>query len=154
MKIILPRKIEKKIYKAILSAEPNEIGGILMGEYKSEDEYYVVDCTIQKTEGTVSSFVRYLSEIIYPLKRFFQETKHNYEKYNYLGEWHSHPSFSLQPSAKDTDSIWEIIDDSSTNATFVVLIIFRTNKHDKDLEGNVMIFFPEHKIIQGKLIKK
>lgn len=153
MKIILPRKIEKKIYKAISNAEPNEIGGILMGECKSEDEYCVVDCTIQKTKGTVSSFIRLVAEIAHPLKRFFQKTNHNYEKYNYLGEWHSHPSFSLQPSDKDMNSIWEIIDDSSTNANFVVLIIFQTNKYDKNLDGNAMIFLPERRIIQGELIK-
>lgn len=152
MKIILPKKIEKKLYKVIYDSKSNEVGGILMGEYQSDDEYHIVDCTFQKAKGTVFSFIRLVTEIVNPLKKFFKNTNHNYKKYNYLGEWHSHPSFSLQPSNTDMESMWEIVNDPTTNANFAVLIIFQINHENKNLNGNAMVFLPEHKMIQAELL--
>jgi hypothetical protein len=42
-----------------------------------------------------------------------------------LGEWHSHPSFELEPSGKDDLSIREIVEDRDVGANFVVLLMVK-----------------------------
>jgi JAB domain-containing protein similar to deubiquitination enzymes len=50
---------------------------------------------------------------------------HDYVRFNYWGEWHSHPSFELEPSEKDDISIREIVEDRDVGANFVVLLIVK-----------------------------
>jgi len=154
MRIILPNKIEKELYSAVRDAKNNEIGGILMGEYIAGGDYRIIDFTIQASKGTVAAFIRLVAEMINPLRNFFIKTNFNYKKYNYLGEWHSHPNFSLQPSNTDMESMWEIVEDSSTNATFAVLLILRANPNNDQLDGCATIFLPEHNKIQVELIRE
>lgn len=142
MKIILPKEIENKLFEVIVKAGENEIGGILMGEYLSDDEYKIIDYTIQNKKGNVITFVRLISDIVVPLRKFFQKTKFNYRKYNYLGEWHSHPNFSLRPSNTDAESMWGIVEDPATNAIFAVLLIFKADSINSKLEGNAFVFLP------------
>ncbi len=151
MKIILPKKIENKLFEAIVRADKNEIGGILMGEYLSNDEYKIVDYTIQSKKGNIMTFVRLVSDVVVPLRKFFQKTKFNYRKYNYLGEWHSHPSFALRPSNTDVESMWEIVNDPTTNATFAVLLIFKADIINSQLEGNAFVFLPGAKMVDAEI---
>jgi hypothetical protein len=39
------------------------------------------------------------------LDEFFERTGRDYQRFNYLGEWHSHPSFSVQPSVEDIETM-------------------------------------------------
>ncbi len=154
MKIILPDNIEKRLYKAISKAGNKEVGGILMGEHVANNHYRIVDCTIQRNIGTVISFIRNCTEIIKQLKIFFKRTSNNYRKYNYLGEWHSHPQFSVQPSGQDMESMWEIVEDSNTNANFATLLILKAVHSANKLEGSVTIFISGHKYFKGELIRE
>jgi hypothetical protein len=48
-----------------------------------------------------------------------------YRRFNYLGEWHSHPSFSVQPSFEDIESMTDIVENGNSTITFAVpLIVF------------------------------
>jgi len=152
MKIILPKTIEDKIYEVIYSANNKETGGILMGEHIEESNYRIADITIQKAIGTFASFIREVTEIIKPLKMFFKLTNHNYTKYNYLGEWHSHPGMNLNPSVTDMKSMFEIVNDPRTNANFAVLIIFQINKNNGKLHGCATVYLPLGRVIRGELI--
>ena len=125
---------------AIRKAGKRETGGILMGEHVSQDRFRILDITIQRKLGTFGSFIRVVSGITLALKRFFQRTNYEYTRFNYLGEWHSHPSFSLEPSSSDYKSMLEIVSDPVVGANFAVLMIIRLNSHI--LEGAVFLFFP------------
>jgi [CysO sulfur-carrier protein]-S-L-cysteine hydrolase len=48
-----------------------------------------------------------------------------YRRFNYLGEWHSHPSFSVQPSFEDIESMTDIVESGNSTITFAVLLIVR-----------------------------
>ena len=153
MKILLPEEIACKLTKALNKADSKEIGGILMGEYVSEGVYRIKDITIQSDGGTSSFFVRLVEGIRNPLQRFFTQTGYDFTRFNYLGEWHSHPTFALLPSSTDCKSMWEIVEDPNIGANFTVLMIVRFDNM-QCLEGTITVFLPKHQKFQGTLVRE
>ena len=98
-------------------------------------------------------FVRLVEDIVKPLRGFFKRTEYNYKKFNYLGEWHSHPSFRPVPSQQDIQSMLEIVTDSDTGANFAVLLIVRL-KDVQEIEATATVFFRDGKIFKCQLIKE
>lgn len=153
MQILLPDEAANKLTKALKKAGNREIGGILMGEHVSENVFRLKEFTIQSQGGTSVSFTRFLEENISSLQGFFEETGCDFTRFNYLGEWHSHPAFAPEPSGTDCNTIWEIVEDSSVGANFVILMIVRLDNAEQ-LEGTVTVFYPGHQMFKGKLIQE
>jgi hypothetical protein len=109
---------------ALHEAGRREIGGVLMAEHTGPNQFEVLDITIHGW-GTIAYFLRRVEEAVTRLKSFFVRANHDYVKFNYLGEWHSHPSFELEPSGRDDRSIREIVEDQDVGANFVVLLIVK-----------------------------
>lgn len=141
MILILPPDIASKITDSLIDAGQREIGGILMGEHVSKEVFRVKEFTIQRKGGTFAAFVRFVEEIIAPLQTFFRSTKHDYTRFNYIGEWHSHHSFALIPSSRDNATMQDIIMDSRLGANFVVLMLVKLNKSET-LECSVTVYQP------------
>jgi integrative and conjugative element protein (TIGR02256 family) len=139
--VLLPPDVRVRLIKALRQAGAREIGGILMGEHTNIDEFTVREITIHRS-GTWTTFVRHVTEAIVGLRRFFERTQGAYTRYNYLGEWHSHPSFSTQPSATDDASMREIVQDPNVGATFAVLLIFRLHPSN-ELVGSSHTYLPD-----------
>ena len=97
---------------------------MLFGEHVAEDEFRVLEATVAGT-GSIAAFLRSVAEGLRRLERFFDRTRHDYSRYNYLGEWHSHPSFALVPSATDDDTMFDIVNDPATGARFAVSLIVK-----------------------------
>jgi len=95
-----------------------------MAEHVGHNEFEVKDLTIHR-RGTVFNFVRAVEDAIGRLRAFFERAQHDYTRFNYIGEWHSHPSFAPFPSHRDDDSMKEIIQDPEVGANFVVLLIVK-----------------------------
>ena len=153
MKIFLPDQIEKRLILALEKADSKEIGGVLMGEHIGEAEFRIVDLTIQKQHGTFAFFVRLVTDAVTSLQRFFKQTGYNYRKFNYLGEWHSHPSFPPTPSSKDIQSMLEIVTDTDIGANFVVLLIVRSIGA-QEVEATATAFLPDNRYFECKLIRE
>jgi len=153
MQIILPNDVAKKLAKALKNSVNREIGGILMGKNVSENVFLVKDITIQSHGGTFATFTRFLEDIFNPLQNFFRNTGYNFTRCNYLGEWHSHPAFILEPSSTDCKTMWEIVEDFSVGANFAVLMIIRLDSTER-LEGTVTVFLPNHQRFKGTLIQE
>ncbi|WP_199171146.1 MULTISPECIES: Mov34/MPN/PAD-1 family protein [unclassified Sporosarcina] len=153
IKLILPRAIEQELKTELIVAGTKEIGGVLLGEHVSEGVFRISDFTIQRSGGTVVSFIRHIHQSLKNrLSDFFNNTKHNYTKFNYLGEWHSHPSFELTPSIRDRKSMRQIVNDPTVGANFVMLLLVKSN--EGEVEGSVSIFVPGNPMFQGELIKE
>jgi hypothetical protein len=152
VRILVPDQIERRVTIALENAGNQEIGGILMGEHVADAVYRLRDLTIQRHGGTWTSFVRAIRAILSPLRRFFHATGYNFTRFNYLGEWHSHPSFSLQPSELDHQTMWEILGDPQVGANFVVLIIVRLSSAGH-LEGAATVYIPGHQVFAAELIR-
>lgn len=153
MKIYLPNDIQLKLILALEKAGAREIGGVLMGEHINEAEFRIVDLTIQKQFGNVMFFLRLVGDAVGSLKKFFKQTGYNYKKFNYLGEWHSHPTFSPLPSHQDIQSMQEIVTDSDTGANFAVLIIVRL-KEVQEIEATATVFLQDGQFFECELIKE
>ena len=121
-------------------AGSQEIGGILMGEHIGANVFRIVDVTIQRQSGTIAFFVRTMTGLASTLRRFYRRTNNEYRRFNYLGEWHSHPSFRLEPSATDVEAMLQIVGDAAVGANFAVLLIVQLILHK--LQAASYIFLP------------
>ena len=139
--LILPPPIQDKIRTALLKAGRHEIGGVLMAEHVGPNEFEVKDLTVHRC-GSVFNFVRAIEEALSRLRTFFDRAQHDYTRFNYIGEWHSHPSFEPVPSPRDDDSMREIVQDQQVGANFVVLLIVKLHGDD-ELRGSVHTYLPD-----------
>ena len=75
---------------------------------------------------------------------------HNYERFNYLGEWHSHPNAPAVPSPRDSLTIREILDHPETDANFLVLLIVRLTRTEV-LEMSAHAFLASGQILECEI---
>ena len=139
--IELPPVAASIIRSACRHAGNREIGGVLLAEHVGPRKYVVREATVDK-RGFFASFVRSVRHALDRLEDFFRRTDHAYSRFNYLGEWHSHPHFKLMPSGPDDSAMLDIVTDPSTNARFAVLMIVRLNSNG-ELEVAAWAYFPD-----------
>ena len=125
MQLILPLPKAKRLQRELKRAGAQEIGGLLMGEHVQDEVFRIADVSIQRSGGTNVCFIRHPEKHRHDLDAFFARTEKDYERFNYLGEWHSHPSFEPLPSNTDIATMQSISEDPTVGAHFVVLMIVR-----------------------------
>jgi len=125
MQIRLERPLAERLLKELHEAGGKEIGGLLMGEHLHDDVFRLAEISVQRTGGTHSGFMRAPEAHQAQLDAFFEQTGNNYARFNYLGEWHSHPHFTPLPSDEDLNTMQSIVDDPMANVNFLVLLIVR-----------------------------
>lgn len=124
MRIEIAAEVKTKLRRALRSAGRREIGGVLMGEQIEPGNFRVVDLSIDKDTGGRAHFVRSPEAHAAALDAFFERTGNAYDRFNYLGEWHSHPGFPVTPSALDAASMIELVH-GERGIDFAVLLIVR-----------------------------
>jgi integrative and conjugative element protein (TIGR02256 family) len=122
MRLILQTSVIERLSSEV-RRHHREIGGILVGEHVADNCFRVVDASVQTAGGTFSRFVRDQNDSREFLDNFFERTKHDYKKFNYIGEWHSHPWFSVKPSAIDQASMIDTLNSVDVGANFLILLI-------------------------------
>lgn len=140
MKVRLPSQQAQKLVAALQVAGPNEIGGQLYGEQIAVSDFLVTDLSVQRRRGTFARFVVDLVQAARDSIRFFERTRHQYSRYNYIGEWHSHPSFAVRPSETDRETMRSLVKDASFSGTFAVLMIVRID--GESLTTGAWVFDP------------
>ncbi|WEX85817.1 Mov34/MPN/PAD-1 family protein [Sinorhizobium garamanticum] len=110
--------------QALRRAGSREIGGVLMGQELAVGHFAVVDFSLDEISGARAHFVRDVEHHRKALEEFFDRTGHNYQSFNYLGEWHSHPSFPARPSVPDLCSMQDLVD-GERGIEFAVLLIVK-----------------------------
>lgn len=128
--LILPLEQHELLLAALRKAGQREVGGIIMGEHAGPNLFVAREMTVHR-RGAFASFVRRIEDAIGRLRAFFQETGHDYTRFNYLGEWHSHPSFPPYPSRTDDLSMLQIVQDKEVGANFAVLLIIKLGSEGK-----------------------
>lgn len=144
----LPHEVLQTLLRELQAADSQEIGGILMGEQLAPGRFRVTEISVQRHSGWIARFIRSARDALEALQRFFERSGHRYAHFNYLGEWHSHPSFAPTPSASDHASMLEIASDPKTGANFVVLLIVKLNRA-KQLVGSVTVYLPDGTVSAG-----
>lgn len=146
----LPHDVSKNLLGELEAAGRREIGGILMGEQLAPGRFRVTEMSVQRHSGWIARFIRSAREALDALQRFFDRSGHRYVHFNYIGEWHSHPSFEAIPSDSDHASMLEIAVDPKTGANFVVLLIVKLGPKNQ-LEGGVTVYRPDGVVFPGTL---
>ena len=122
--ISLPNDQRARLRKCLRGAGRREIGGILMGEQVVPDHFRIVDFSVDDRTGTAAHFVRSPEHHAEALDRFFRKAGSDFKRFNYLGEWHSHPSFSVRPSHEDIMSMQGLVE-GERDIDFSALVIVR-----------------------------
>ena len=122
--ISLPSDQRARFRKCLRRAGRREIGGILMGEQVAPDHFRIVDFSVDETTGTAAHFVRSPDHHAEALESFFRRTGSDFRRFNYLGEWHSHPSFPVRPSQEDMMSMQSLVN-GERDIDFSALVIVR-----------------------------
>lgn len=148
--LYLPTNYQLKLRDELSAAGRREIGGILMGEQLAPGEFKVTEMTFQRHGGMIARFVRNANLALMALQQFFTRTGHCYQRYNYMGEWHSHPSFDARPSRKDHESMVDVACHQNIGANFVVLLIVRID-NAYAIEGSVTVYLPDGSASRGVL---
>ncbi|HEX3342780.1 MAG TPA: Mov34/MPN/PAD-1 family protein [Pseudolabrys sp.] len=125
MRIELPADIPKRFHTSLRQAGDHEIGGMLFAEQLKPSHFCIVDFSLDLCSGSHAGFRRDPQAHQNTLDEFFLRTGRDFQRFNYLGEWHSHPSFSVRPSAQDLSTMTDIVENESSAITFAVLLIVR-----------------------------
>lgn len=125
MKLLLPAFIVERLTQALRRGKTSEIGGVLVGEHVAGDVFRIVDLSVQLSGGTAAHFIRDHKLAKLFLDDFFERTGRAYDRYNYIGEWHSHPLFAPLPSGEDFVTMHQLVADPEVGVNFAVLIIAR-----------------------------
>jgi hypothetical protein len=111
--------------KALRPAGRKEIGGMLFAEQSAVGQFRIVDFSVDLSSGSQANFRRDPRAHQEALNAFFDRTGRDFSRFNYLGEWHSHPSFSVRPSLEDIATMIELVTNERTMISFAVLLIVR-----------------------------
>lgn len=122
--ISLPSDQRARFRKSLRRAGGYEIGGILMGEQVAPDHFRIVDFSVDEATGTAAHFVRSPDYHAEALESFFRRTGSDFRRFNYLGEWHSHPSFPVRPSQEDMMSMQSLVN-GERDIDFSALVVVR-----------------------------
>lgn len=125
MKIERAPELEKRFRKALRTAGRREIGGMLMAEQLAPGHFRIVDFSLDAFSGSHTHFHRDPETHQKTLDEFLRRTGRDFQRFNYLGEWHSHPSFSVRPSVEDIQTMTDIVENGNPAITFAVLLIVR-----------------------------
>ena len=149
LSLVLPSEQHELLLAAIRKAGRREVGGIMMGEHTGPNLFVVRGITVHR-RGAFASFVRRIEDAIGRLRTFFHQTGHDYTRFNYLGEWHSHPSFAPYPSETDDLSMLQIVQDEAVGANFAVLLIVKLGANG-ELISTAHTYFPNGLRVPSKV---
>jgi proteasome lid subunit RPN8/RPN11 len=124
MKLAMPRGIGTRLHQVVRTAGRQEIGGVLMAEQIEPGSFRLVDFSVDSRRGGAAHFVRSVEDHQEALQDFFDRTGADYSRFNYLGEWHSHPNHPPVPSREDEASMYDLVA-GERDIPFAVLLIVR-----------------------------
>lgn len=126
MRLDLPNELRRRMRREVGAAGRVEIGGILMAEQIEPGHFRLADFTVDGQRGGAAHFVRTVEDHQAALSRFFARTGSDFARFNYLGEWHSHPNHVPIPSREDVASMISLVDGERDIPFAVLLVVRRT----------------------------
>lgn len=124
MQIELGPEVRSRLQEALRRAGRREIGGMIFAEQIASSHFCVVDFSLDVLSGSRTEFNRDPAVHRQALDDFFRRTGYDFTRFNYLGEWHSHPSFSAHPSLHDIATMTDLVENGE-EISFAVLMIVR-----------------------------
>ncbi|MEQ1947412.1 MAG: Mov34/MPN/PAD-1 family protein [Bryobacteraceae bacterium] len=125
MQLLVARPVIQRLERELRRAGRREIGGLLMGEHVRDELFRLVELSVQRGGGTNACFIRRPQDHKAQLEKFFAGTGNDFSRFNYMGEWHSHPSFEPLPSDTDIRTMQSMVEDPDAGVNFLVLMVCR-----------------------------
>ena len=138
MKLEFPRALGRQMRDKVKAAGRREVGGILMAEQLEPGMFRLADFSVDAVTGGAAHFVRSPEHHKRALDSFFHRTGYNYARFNYLGEWHSHPNHAPIPSRQDIEAMNGLVH-GERNIPFAALLIMRAGWWHR-LQCSAMLF--------------
>lgn len=149
IEVVLNSRCVRKLRRELVNAGANEIGGVLAAEQIGDGKFLVLDLSVQR-DGTNTHFERDPVQHVEFIKKFHERMGSQPEKFNYLGEWHSHPSYQAIPSKEDIIQMQKLVKDDEQASTFLTLMVVKLDAQGL-LRGSVYGFRPNQMPVRGKL---
>lgn len=112
--------------KHLKRAGPREIGGVLFGEQLDEGCFRIVEATRQRFwPATHDRFCRKGTQARKDILSLHRRYCGQAQRFNYLGEWHSHPSAPVVPSLCDEMTMASLLAEQAGAVNFLVLVVVR-----------------------------
>lgn len=121
LEIFVNEDFLKGLYEYGILYYPEEFGGILVGHYSfSEQSAYIEDTILPQTFTRSKVHFERGSQ---GLRNVLEELHNRQPNWGYLGEWHTHPNFSNQPSVTDRKAMKKITNSKSVLINNPILLI-------------------------------
>ena len=126
MQVEMPQLLRARMRKTLAKAGRCETGGVLMAEQLEPGMFRIMDYSIDPEVGGKAHFVRSPEHHAVVLNEFFRTTGNDFARYNYLGEWHSHPNHRAVPSAADIAAMHDLVH-GERDIPFALLLVVRNS---------------------------
>lgn len=136
MRLVIPKEVKARLHDVVRRAGAKEIGGVLMAEQLAPGEFSIVDFTVDAQSGSAAHFVRSVDDHRTALSDFFTRTGSDFERFNYLGEWHSHPNHPPVPSREDVRSMEELVG-GERDIPFALLLVVQSRRRQFSLSATL-----------------
>lgn len=116
-------EVVRKLISDAAYSYPQETGGVLIGRYDQSHQIAFVEKLAPQTPDSVrlrTSFIRGATKLVAFLKKLWKASE---PRLHYLGEWHTHPCGSPDPSARDCKTMWSIANNRRTLCPEPILVI-------------------------------
>ena len=129
MRIRIDKRTIDYWMKHLTRAGLREIGGVLFGEQLGEGYFRIVEATRQRSGiGTYNRFLRRGAKARKKIMALHRRYSGQPERFNYLGEWHSHPNALALPSTRDEMTMTQLLEDQAGAVNFLVLVVVRISQ--------------------------
>lgn len=135
MHLKIPNRHVQDLVRALQRAGNKETGGQLFGEMIAPSLFRVTELTVQAKPGTFTRFVIDVAQAARDAFSFFERTEKQFTRFNYIGEWHSHPNYEVRPSSVDERTMRELVSDGTFRGNFAVLMIARLDEASPKLSA-------------------
>ena len=126
MRIRIERRTIDDWVKHLKRAGPREIGGVLFGEQIDEGYFRIVEATRQRFwSGTYDRFCRKGTQARKNILSLHRRYGRQAKRFNYFGEWHSHPNAPVVPSLCDEMTMTHLLAEQAGAVNFLVLVVVR-----------------------------
>lgn len=123
LSLTVPRSQLAKLQIHLKQGGNREIGGWLVAEQTAPGKFELVGFTVDLEAGTRDRFDSLPEPHSQQMDRILLENSGRAGRVDYLGEWHSHPTFPPIPSEIDVASMTDMVENS--RPSFAALVIVR-----------------------------
>lgn len=134
--VLIRDEVIARVLDLTTASRRHETGGILIGRYEDDGRLAVIEIATDRPRGSIFSaftFGRGSKDLARRLEEEWRLGRH------YLGEWHSHPGGSPEPSNRDRDTMMGIAGNAKYDCSAPVLLIMGEDRH-KAPDWSVNVF--------------